>query len=46
MVSLGFIKTSLGKLIMRVETVPLYILSVINYLELEEWLYVRFNNRI
>lgn len=34
--SLGFIKTSLGKLIMRVETVPLYILSVINYLELEE----------
>ena len=46
LVSLGFIKTSLGKLIMRVETVPLYILSVINYLELEEWLYVRFNNRI
>lgn len=36
LVNLGFIKTSLGKLIMRVETVPLYILSVINYLELEE----------
>ena len=36
LVRLGFIKTSLGKLIMRVETVPLYILSVINYLELEE----------
>lgn len=36
LVSLGFIKTSFGKLIMRVETVPLYILSVINYLELEE----------
>lgn len=36
LVSLGFIKTCLGKLIMRVETVPLYILSVINYLELEE----------
>lgn len=36
LVNLGFIKTSLGKLIMRVETVPLYILSVINYCELEE----------
>lgn len=36
LVNLGFIKTSLGKLIMRVETVPLYILSVINYLELKE----------
>lgn len=46
LVNLGFIKTSLGKLIMRVETVPLYILSVINYLELKEWLYVGFNNRI
>ncbi len=31
LVSLGFIKTSLGKLIMRVETVPLYLLSILNY---------------
>lgn len=31
LVQSGFIPTSLGKLIMRVETVPLFILSVINY---------------
>lgn len=31
LVEKGFIKTSLGKLIMRVETVPIYILSVLNY---------------
>lgn len=36
LVNLGFIKTSLGKLIMRVETVPLYILSIINYEFLKE----------
>ena len=30
-----FIKTSLGNLIMRVETVPIYLLSVINYIDLE-----------
>lgn len=29
--SMGFISTSLGSRIMRVETVPLYIMSVINY---------------
>ena len=30
-VDMGFVKTSLGKLIMRVETVPIYIMSVLNY---------------
>lgn len=31
----GFIKTTLGNRILRTETVPLYILSIINYRELE-----------
>jgi len=31
LVDMGFVKTSLGKLIMRVETVPIYIMSVLNY---------------
>lgn len=31
----GFIKASLGNLIMRVETVPIYLLSIINYADLE-----------
>lgn len=35
LVNLGFIPVTLGKNILRVETVPIYLLSVINYLELE-----------
>lgn len=37
---IGFISTSLGNRIMRVETVPLYIMSVVNY-EYMEWENVR-----
>ena len=33
--SIGFKSVSLGKNIMRVETVPLYILSVLNYENME-----------
>jgi 16S rRNA (uracil1498-N3)-methyltransferase len=32
---LGFLSISLGKLIMRVETVPIYILSVLNFMNME-----------
>lgn len=32
---IGFISVSLGKLIMRVETVPMYILSVLNFMKME-----------
>ncbi len=35
LVNLGFIPVTLGKNILRVETVPIYLLSIINYLELE-----------
>ena len=35
LVNLGFIPVTLGKNILRVETVPIYLLSVINYLVLE-----------
>lgn len=35
LVNLGFIPVTLGKNILRVETVPIYLLSVVNYLELE-----------
>lgn len=31
LVSNGFVKVTLGKLIMRVETVPLFVLSILNY---------------
>lgn len=31
LVLMGYIKTTLGNLIMRVETVPLYLLSILNY---------------
>jgi 16S rRNA (uracil1498-N3)-methyltransferase len=32
---LGFLSISLGKLIMRVETVPIYILSILNFMNME-----------
>ena len=35
LINLGFIPVTLGKNILRVETVPIYLLSIINYLELE-----------
>ena len=33
LVSLGFTKTTFGSRILRTETVPLYILSIVNFLE-------------
>lgn len=35
LIKLGFIPVSLGNLIMRVETVPIYILSVLNFINME-----------
>ena len=37
---MGFVSISLGSRIMRVETVPIYILSILNY-EMLEWFYVK-----
>lgn len=35
LVNMGFDKVSLGNLIMRVETVPLFVLSILNYINME-----------